>query len=290
MHTVKNLISLCNPYWRLMRFHKPIGIELLLWPTLWALWLSNQGTPSTMLILIFVFGATIMRAAGCIINDIADRKLDTGVERTANRPLANGEANLTTARILFCILGAMALALVLMLNWQSIAIAAVAMGLVIIYPYCKRWVYWPQFVLGCAFNAGILIAFTASQAHLPWQAWWLYACAWLWTVAYDTIYAMADRPEDIKSGIKSSAIWFGNWAQAIISVLQILMLVGLCWLGYQYRLNIMWYIGLTISALLFVYQHKLIRYPTPRTCMQAFLNNHWVGLSIFCGLILNLYF
>lgn len=272
-------------YSQLMRLSKPIGFELLLWPTLWALWLASGHRPTIHLLFIFIFGAFIMRAAGCIMNDFADRKLDGQVQRTAKRPLANNLIPHKHAIYLFIVLSLIAFGLACLLGPLSIIIACCAMVLVILYPYCKRWIPCPQFVLGLVFNSGILIAFAATQQHLPASAWGLLACAWLWTVAYDTAYAMADRPDDLKIGIKSTAIWFGRYNRPIIAALQISMLTGLYITGRYYQLTYTYNISLALAGILFIYQHRLLASASRNNYTRAFLNNHWVGLIIFLGII-----
>jgi 4-hydroxybenzoate polyprenyltransferase len=271
-------------YLELMRLHRPIGSLLLLWPTLWALWIASEGHPSLKLIVIFVAGVFCMRSAGCVINDIADRNLDGFVSRTKNRPLVTGQVKLKQALVLFCMLCAMSLLLVIQLNLLTIALSTIALALAVIYPFMKRFTYWPQVVLGMAFAWAIPMVFAATLTKIPPITWLVYAIGVIWPLAYDTQYAMTDREDDIKIGIKSTAIIFGRYDRGIILVLQLLILVLLGYLGFYLRLNSWFYLALGLVTLLFCYQQYLIKDRDPALCFRAFLNNNWVGLIIFLGI------
>lgn len=275
------------PYLKLMRFHKPIGILLLLWPTVWALWIAAGGMPKLTILSVFVIGVVVMRAAGCIINDIADRHWDGDVARTKQRPLVTGDVSVRGALILFIVLLLLAFALVMTLNKLTIALAVVAALLAIIYPFLKRITHLPQVGLGFAFSWGVPMAFAAQRGHVPPVAWVLFVSAVLWTIAYDTQYALADREDDRKVGIKSTAILFGRYDRLAIGLIQCAMLLLLVWVGRWQAFSAWFYVGLGVAAvLLLIYQQRLIRDRDPHSCLRAFLNNHWVGLIIFCGIAL----
>jgi 4-hydroxybenzoate polyprenyltransferase len=282
------LLKQLSPYLRLMRFHKPIGILLLLWPTLWALWLASTGRPDLLVLVIFVAGVIVMRAAGCIINDIADRHVDGHVKRTAMRPIASGEVSVKSALILFVILMILAFSLVLMCNRLTIALAFVGAALATLYPFLKRITHLPQLGLGLAFSWGVPMAFAAQTNQVPSEAWLVLIAAAIWPVIYDTFYAMADREEDIKIGVKSTAILFGRHDQMITFLLQILFLVMLVIVGNVFALGEWYFVGLAVSSLLFAYQQQLIKSRRSADCLAAFLNNNWVGLVIFLGIILGI--
>ncbi len=269
-------------YLRLMRFHRPIGIGLLLWPTLWALWIAGHGHPHPSIVVIFIAGVILMRAAGCIINDYADKDFDGKVSRTSDRPLATGVIKPREALILFGTLVVIAFGLVLMLNRMTQMLSVVALLLAMIYPFTKRYTHWPQMVLGLAFNWSIPMAFAAEKNALPAVLWLLLAGAMLWTLAYDTLYAMVDREEDKLIGIKSTAILFGQYDAFIIGIVQLAMLVIV---GQVASLAYPFYIGLFMAAVCFLYQQYLIRDRSEKHYFQAFLNNNWVGLMIFLGLV-----
>lgn len=273
-------------YWRLMRFDKPIGIFLLLWPTLWALWLASGGMPPVKILAIFVAGTVIMRAAGCIINDFADRHIDHQVSRTRNRPLATGVIPVRHALYLFFILCSGAGLLTLFLNPKSRALAIVGLLLTGIYPLTKRFTHWPQAFLGLAFAWGIPMAFAAVQNHVPPIGWWLFGITGLWVMAYDTLYAMTDRADDLRIGVKSTAVLFGHYDRLIIAGLQVSTLLGLACISQSMQLNVGFYVGWTIAASLVIYQQYLIRQRQESACFRAFLNNHWFGLAIFIGFVL----
>lgn len=272
---------------RLMRVDKPIGTLLLLWPTLWALWFAAGGVPDTKNLLIFIPGVILMRAAGCVINDFADRKVDGHVERTQNRPLPSGTVTAKEALLLFTLLCLAAFGLVLLTNPFTIKLAFVGVALAACYPFMKRYTHLPQLVLGAAFAWSIPMAFAAQTNQLPTELWALYAAVILWTVAYDTFYAMVDRDDDLKIGIKSTAILFGDMDIPITATLQILVLVALAMTGMNFGRGLWFFLSLLAAGLLFLYQQFLIRHRDRDKCFKAFLNNHYVGTVIFIGLALD---
>ncbi|MBX9754836.1 MAG: 4-hydroxybenzoate octaprenyltransferase [Pseudomonadaceae bacterium] len=270
---------------QLMRLDKPIGIYLLLWPTLWALWIAAKGAPSVANVLIFVFGVILMRSAGCVINDYADRNFDGHVKRTEARPLASGKVQPREALVLFGGLLAISFALVLCTNSSTIWLSFGAVALAACYPFMKRYTYYPQVVLGAAFSWGIPMAFTAQTGELPATLWLLYLANLLWTVAYDTYYAMVDRDDDLKVGVKSTAILFGDADRLIIGGLQGLALLCLLLAGARFELGAYYYLGLTVAAGCFAWQFWSTRDREPQACFAAFLHNHWAGLAIFLGIV-----
>ena len=274
-------------YGRLMRIDRPIGIWLLLWPTLWGLWISARGNPDPWVFTVFVLGVLIMRSAGCVINDYADRDLDGKVARTKDRPLATGQVTPTEALILFAALSLIAIGLVLTLDRYTQLLAIVAAVLTIVYPFCKRFFAAPQLVLGAAFGWSIPMAFAAQTGTVPKLAWLLWIAVLVWATVYDTMYAMADREDDLKLGIRSTAILFGQTDVFIISLLQVILLLSLFLAGEVAQLN-MWYrLSLLVVALLMFYQFLLIRNREPKACFQAFLNNRHIGAVVFAGVILS---
>lgn len=277
-----------NAYARLMRLDKPVGIYLLLWPTLWALLMAAQGLPPLGITLIFVAGVVVMRSAGCVINDYADRKVDGSVKRTAQRPLATGEVSAKQALQLFGALIALAFVLVLFLNWQTIALSVVALLLAASYPFMKRYTNLPQVVLGAAFGWAIPMAFMAVIETVPAYGWWLFIANLLWTVAYDTMYAMVDRDDDVIIGVKSSAILFGRMDKLIVALLEVITLLLLVAVFMLNNLGVFAYAGLVGAAALFIHQHYNIRHRQREACFKAFLDNHYVGLVIALGLIMDL--
>ena len=270
---------------QLMRLDKPIGIYLLLWPTLWALWIAAKGVPSVANLLIFVFGVILMRSAGCVINDYADRNFDGHVKRTEARPLASGKVQPREALALFGVLLAISLALVLCTNSRTIWLSFGAVALAACYPFMKRYTYYPQVVLGAAFSWGIPMAFTAQTGELPAALWLLYLANLLWTVAYDTYYAMVDRDDDLKVGVKSTAILFGDADRLIIGCLQGLALLCLLLAGARFELGVYYHLGLAVAAGCFAWQLWSTREREPQACFAAFLHNHWAGLAIFLGIV-----
>ncbi len=277
-----------SAYVRLMRLNRPIGIYLLMWPALWALWLAGDGRPPWGIVLVFVTGVVLMRSAGCAINDYADRDFDGHVRRTRARPLAVGDIAPREAVGVFVTFSLLAFAMtVLALNWQTIAMSFVAVVLAAIYPFMKRFTHVPQVFLGGAFGWAVPMAFTAIDGQVPGYAWILFASAVIWALIYDTQYAMVDRDDDLKIGIKSTAILFGRWDRLVIGCLQVLMLVMLAVVGRAAELGWVYYAGLGAGALMSVYQQFLIRAREPRDCFAAFLNNNYFGMAIFLGLVLD---
>ncbi|WP_326899363.1 4-hydroxybenzoate octaprenyltransferase [Kosakonia cowanii] len=269
---------------RLMRTDKPIGALLLLWPTLWALWVATPGVPPLWILLVFVAGVWLMRAAGCVVNDYADRKFDGHVKRTANRPLPSGAVTENEARGLFIILVLLAFALVLTLNLMTILLSVAALGLAWIYPFMKRYTHLPQVVLGAAFGWSIPMAFAAVSESVPLSCWIMFFANILWAVAYDTEYAMVDRDDDVKIGIKSTAILFGHHDKLIIGILQVLVMAMMAAVGWLNGLGWIYYATVLVAGALFVYQQVLIAGRERDACFKAFLNNNYVGLVLFLGL------
>jgi len=276
-----------NAYFRLMRVDKPVGIYLLLWPTLWALFLAQGGLPRIDLLIIFVVGVSIMRSAGCVINDYADRKVDKLIERTQHRPIASGEASVKSALVLFFVLMMGAFGLVLMTNSLTIQLAFVAAGLAILYPFTKRWTHLPQFVLGMAFAMSVPMAFAATNGIVPDGAWWLFTASVIWTVIYDTMYAMADPEEDLKIGVKSAAVLFAKFDKLIIGLLQICLLLVLLKISEIFDLNVFYDISLILSAFLMIYHQFLIKNREKKACFRAFLHNNFIGMVVFIGIALS---
>jgi 4-hydroxybenzoate polyprenyltransferase len=274
-------------YWRLMRFDKPIGILLLLWPALWALWIAGDGAPDPLPLAVFVAGVVLMRAAGCVINDYADRDFDPHVERTKQRPIAAGQVPPRAALTLFALLCLIAFRLVLLLNPLTIALSFVGAFLAASYPFMKRHTHLPQAYLGIAFGWAVPMSFAAQTGQIPLTAWLLYLATVLWALIYDTMYAMVDRDDDLKIGVKSTAILFGERDRAIIGALQAAMLLILAYIGGTLGLSFPYWLGLLAAAGLFVYQQGLIRKREKAHCFEAFLNNNWVGCAIFAGLFLH---
>ncbi|MBD9653261.1 MULTISPECIES: 4-hydroxybenzoate octaprenyltransferase [unclassified Pseudomonas] len=270
---------------QLMRMDKPIGIYLLLWPTLWALWIAAEGVPSIKNLVIFVIGVVLMRAAGCVINDYADRNFDGHVSRTQLRPLASGKVSAREALILFAVLVALSFALVLLTNATTVWLSFGALAVAALYPFMKRYTYYPQVVLGTAFSWGMPMAFTAETGELPAAAWLLLLANVIWTVAYDTYYAMADREDDLKIGVKSTAILFGDADRVIIFGLQGLALLCLLLAGGRFELGLCFYLGLLVAAGCFAWEFHMTRQREPMVCFRAFLHNHWAGLAIFVGIV-----
>lgn len=274
-------------YGLLMRVDKPIGSLLLLWPTFWALWLASGGFPAALHIIIFTCGVFLMRSAGCVINDYADRNIDGDVARTNKRPLAVRKITEKEALILFVVLALLAFGLVLMLNSLSVILSFVALAIATIYPFMKRITYFPQVVLGMAFSMAIPMAFAAVQDAIPSTAWLLYIANLLWVLAYDTLYGMVDKKDDLKIGVKSTAIFFGEADLQITAFIQTLFLFGMLLVGSQFNLNGYYYFSLLVAALLIARQIYMCREHQPQECFRAFINNNWVGLVIFCGILLS---
>ena len=272
----------------LSRLNRPIGIYLLLWPTLWGLWFAAGGWPGWHLFLVFALGTVLTRSAGCVINDIADRNFDLQVERTRDRPLAQGTITVREALLFMAGLLLLALILVMTTNRATVMIAVVAAIVAAVYPFMKRFTYMPQLILGVAFSFGIPMAFTAATGEIPRLAWMLVFANLVWTVAYDTEYAMVDRDDDLKLGLKSSAILFADMDKLMIGILQILFLFIIVLAGRLAHGGIAFYLGVAIAGALFGYQQFLIRNRAREGCFKAFLNNHWVGLAIFAGIATDL--
>lgn len=275
-------------YAQLVRLDRPIGIYLLLWPTLWALWIAAEGFPPLWLLLIFVLGVVLMRSAGCAINDYADRDIDPHVERTRQRPLAAGHISAQEALIICVLLCLLAFLLVVQLNTKTIILSLGAVALALTYPFMKRIHSLPQAHLGAAFAWGIPMAFTAiSNEWPPLVAWVLFLASLCWTVAYDTMYAMSDREDDLKIGVKSSAIFFGRYDKLVIGFLQLLTLVLLIWVGQLAHLGWIYYLTLLVAAGFALYEQYLIKQRERMRCFQAFLNNNWFGMAVFLGISLD---
>lgn len=274
-------------YLALMRVARPIGTYLVLWPTLWALWIAAEGFPAWHLLVIFCLGTFLMRSAGCVINDYADRKIDGHVARTKTRPFATGAVSEKEALLLFAGLCLVAFILVLFTNVMTILLSFGAVALAASYPFMKRYTHLPQLVLGAAFAWGIPMAFAAQQGALPAALWLIYIAVLMWTVAYDTFYAMVDREDDLKIGVKSTAILFGEDDKTITGMLQICVIIVLVLVGVQFSLSFIYYAGLMAASGLFIYQQHLIRFRERDQCFNAFLNNNWVGAVIFAGIVLH---
>ena len=272
-------------YALLARMHQPIGSLLLLWPTLWALWIAGAGEPDPAVVLVFVAGVFVMRSAGCVMNDFADRRIDPHVRRTMNRPIASGRVRPGEALGLFAVLCLVGLALVLTLNRLAVMYSFAALALAASYPFMKRWTYLPQVHLGVAFGWGIPMAFAALADEVPLLAWLLLTGVVAWAVAYDTMYAMVDREDDLRVGVKSSAILFGDADRFFVGASQVAVLAVLVLAGRQAGLGVFHDAATALSALLFVYQQHLIRDREPAACFKAFLNNNWVGALIFAGVV-----
>ncbi len=274
-------------YWQLMRMDRPIGSLLLLWPTIWALILSAQGFPDIKVLIVFILGVFMMRSAGCVINDFADRKVDGHVKRTSQRPLPSGRVTATEAVILFLALSIASFLLVLTMNSLTVQLSFAGLVLAFIYPFMKRFTHLPQLFLGLAFSWSIPMAWAAQANELPLIAWFVFAINVVWTVAYDTQYAMVDRDDDLVIGIKSTAILFGRYDKMIIGGLQLLTIAMLIMLGNHYQLGASYYWGLLVAGGLFVYQQHLIRHRERQPCFQAFLNNNYVGMVVAIGLLIS---
>ena len=274
-------------YALLVRFHRPIGSLLLLWPALWALWLAGEGQPPWPVVLIFIAGVFLMRSAGCAINDYADRDWDGRVRRTRERPLATGLVSPREALGVFLVLSLVAFLVALPLNWLTIALSPVALGLAALYPFMKRFTHWPQVFLGAAFGWAVPMAYTAVLGTIPLQGWLLFLATLIWALIYDTQYAMVDRDDDLVIGIKSTAIRFGRHDRLIIGLLQLVFLALMAHIGLEAGRGAWFLLGLAVAAGLAVYQQVLIRDREPAACFRAFLNNNLLGLALFLGLWLD---
>jgi 4-hydroxybenzoate polyprenyltransferase len=274
-------------YQRLMRLDKPIGSLLLLWPTLWALWLATPGVPPLTILGVFIAGVWMMRAAGCVVNDYADRKFDGHVKRTAHRPLPSGSVSEKEARILFAVLVLLSFLLVLTLNTMTILLSVAALALAWVYPFMKRYTHLPQVVLGAAFGWSIPMAFAAVSESVPLSCWLMFLANICWAVAYDTQYAMVDRDDDLRIGIKSTAILFGRYDNLIIGILQVAVMVLLALIGWMNGLGGAFYWSIALAGALFIHQQRLTANRDRDACFRAFLNNNYVGLVLFIGLALS---
>lgn len=274
-------------YGRLMRVDRPIGFWLLLWPTLWALWLAGEGHPDQGLFVVFVIGVFVMRSAGCVLNDYVDRKIDPYVERTRSRPIASGAVTPLEGLTLFVALALVAIGLATMLNRPAQLLAIVAGGLTVVYPFVKRFVSIPQFILGAAFGWAVPMAFAAQTGEIPQLAWIVFGAALIWAVVYDTFYAMVDRDDDRKIGVKSTAILFGDTDLFVVAGLQLVMLTALVFVGLRAELGFWYYLSLVAAAGLMGYHQWLARRRDPAGCFRAFLHNHYIGLVVFIGIVLH---
>ncbi|SJM91805.1 p-hydroxybenzoate octaprenyltransferase [Crenothrix polyspora] len=274
-------------YWLLARFDRPIGILILLWPSLWALWVASDGKPDLLVLTVICLGVILMRAAGCVINDYADRDFDPHVERTKQRPIAAGNVTPKEALIVFMVLCLCAFGLVLLLNIYTILLSFVAAFLAASYPFMKRYTQLPQAYLGIAFGFAVPMAFSAQTNSIPAIAWVMYLAVILWALVYDTMYAMVDKDDDLKIGVKSTAILFGDYDRHIMAMLQSIIFGLLITVGHMAQLGAFYYSGLLVAASLSVYQQQLILHREKALCFQAFLNNNWFGLAIFVGLVLD---
>ena len=272
-------------YALLARMHQPIGSLLLLWPTLWALWIAGEGRPDAAVVVVFVVGVFVMRSAGCVINDFADRRVDPHVRRTMHRPIASGKVKPSEALGLFVALCLVAFALVLTLNRLAVLYSFAGAALAASYPFMKRWTYLPQIYLGVAFGWGIPMAFAALTGAVPPLAWLLLVGVVAWAVVYDTMYAMVDREDDLRVGVKSTAILFGDADRFFVGASQVAVLAVLVLAGRQAGLGAVHYCAVALATLLFVYQQHLIRDREPDACFRAFLNNNWVGAVVFAGIV-----
>ena len=273
-----------HQYYLLTRLDKPIGILLLLWPTLWALWIAAEGLPHPGVLAVFVLGVVLMRSAGCVINDYADRKIDGHVKRTAQRPIATGKVTPREALVLFAALCIIAFALVLTMNTLTIALSFGGAFLAALYPFMKRHTHLPQVFLGAAFGWAVPMAFAAQTGTVPRVAWLIFIATVLWAVIYDTMYAMVDRDDDLKIGVKSTAVLFGDADRLIIGVLQGIFLLDLILIGLNAKLGPAYYTGLAAAAALAGYHQWLIRTRERPLCFKAFLHNNWLGMAVFAGI------
>ena len=283
----RGVFSQVRNYGKLMRVDKPIGLWLLLWPTLWALWLAGEGHPDQGYFVVFILGVFVMRSAGCVLNDYVDRKIDPYVERTRTRPIASGAVTPTEALTLFASLAMIAVGLVMLLNRQAQILAIVAAALTVAYPFVKRYISIPQAVLGAAFGWAVPMAFAAQTGGTPQLAWLVFGVALIWAVIYDTFYAMVDRDDDLKVGVKSTAILFGDVDLFVIAGLQSLMLLGLVFVGLRAGLGFWYYASVVVAGGLMAYHLWLARDRQPAGCFAAFLHNHHIGLAVFLGIVLH---
>lgn len=285
--TTEKIRDRARQYWLLARFDKPIGILILLWPALWALWVASDGKPDVLVLTVICLGVVLMRAAGCVINDYADRDFDPHVQRTKQRPIAAGKVTPKEALVVFVVLCLIAFGLVLLLNIYTILLSFVAAFLAASYPFMKRFTQLPQAYLGIAFGWAVPMAFAAQTNTIPLVAWLMYLAVVLWALVYDTMYAMVDKDDDLKIGIKSTAILFGDYDRQIMAVLQLIILGLLIAVGLIITAGWAYFAGLTVAAGLFVYQQTLIYNRDKVLCFKAFLNNNWFGVSVFVGLLVD---
>ena len=280
-------IDRIRQYWLLARFDRPIGILILLWPALWALWVASDGRPDLQVLIVICLGVVLMRAAGCVINDYADRDFDPHVERTKQRPIAAGKVKPKEALIVFVVLCLSAFGLVLMLNCYTIMLSFIAVFLAASYPFMKRYTHLPQAYLGIAFGWAVPMSFSAQINSIPAVAWVMYLAVVLWALVYDTMYAMVDKEDDLKIGVKSTAILFGDYDRHIMALFQIIIIVLLLGLGQMKYLSWPYYGGILVASGLSVYQQKLIFHRDKDLCFKAFLNNNWYGMAVFSGLVMD---
>lgn len=288
--TFRGLVKQLGEYGKLMRLDRPIGILLLLWPTLWALWIAGEGRPDESVFAVFVLGVIVMRSAGCVVNDLADRRFDPHVQRTRDRPLALGTVSVAEALCLFAGLMLIAFGLVLTQNRLTITLAFVGAFLAATYPFMKRFTSLPQLYLGVAFGWGVPMAFAAQTAALPQISWLMFLIIVVWAIIYDTMYAMVDREDDLKLGLRSTAILFDEADRFIIGVLQLIFFAGLMLLAPMADLGKWYWLGLAGAAIAAIYQQFLIRDRDPASCFRAFLNNNALGASVFAGIALDYLF
>jgi len=277
-------------YWLLARFDRPIGILILLWPALWALWVASDGRPDLPVLIVICLGVVLMRAAGCVINDYADRDFDPHVERTKQRPIASGKVKPKEALMVFVVMCLCAFGLVLMLNIYTIMLSFIAAFLAASYPFMKRYTHLPQAYLGIAFGWAVPMSFSAQINSIPAVAWVMYLAVVLWALVYDTMYAMVDKEDDLKIGVKSTAILFGAYDRHIMAILQIVIIGLLLAVGQMKQLSWPYYGGVLVASGFMVYQQKLIFHRKKALCFKAFLNNNWFGMTVFAGLVLNYWF
>lgn len=284
---MKAVLTYVDRYLRLTRLNRPIGIFLVMWPMLWALWLAADGLPPALPLAVFLAGCVLMRSAGCVINDIADRRIDPYVRRTKARPLATGEVGVGEAAAVFVILCLAAFALVLLLNRLTVLLAFVGAGLAILYPFTKRATYWPQMFLGAAFAWAVPMAFAAVAGTVPAAAWLVFAATLVWALVYDSMYAMVDRDDDLRIGVKSTAVLWGRWDRAWIAFFQALFFALLALAGVAFGLGAPYYIGLLVAVAVAGYHQWLIRRRDREACFRAFLHNNYLGMAIFVGIVLD---
>jgi len=272
-------------YLSLTRINRPVGIYLVLWPALWALWLASGGLPDLWILFIFIIGAVLMRSAGCVINDFADRNFDGHVKRTCNRPLATGVLSSKEALLFFGLLCSIAFGLVLTLNSLTVWLSLGAVGLAALYPFMKRHTHWPQVFLGAAFAWAIPMAFAAVLNEVPWQVWPIFAATLVWSLIYDTAYAVGDMQDDLKVGVKSTAILFAEHLVVWIAFFQLIMLALLVWIGQLFNLGYFYYLSLLVVTIWFLYDLKRLSQDSEQLAFTVFLQNHWIGVIVLLGII-----